>query len=321
MQSNKIEQILESINLILDTIDESKFIEICLKKNQWRGLNPLELENYAKKSITILKMLKNSKESLSYLSIANLDLILNNLNQLQSNLIQFNSLIIDQITTHHHQFLNTLDKFNQIIEGNGILLRLDMSLDFINKVRTSLDNIVPFLDDILKKKPGYDNALNSLQELLNKQGEVNTRVLEGQANAFKTQCENTKLTGWLVSTFLFSIIIFVVIILFIICGKSISSGDAILRISSITALGFLAVFSSTQYVFNKKMKESYMFKYTALQTVNSLISANPEMKEKIITRSLETFLNEPNLKENKNEGEVNKLMVSELLSMLKSQLK
>jgi hypothetical protein len=129
------------------------------------------------------------------------------------------------------------------------------------------------------------------------------------------------LNYWLVSALFFSSLVGIITYIFIQgAGQEISVGQSILKIASILVPAYLTVFSANQYLYHKKMYETYMFKYASLHTMNNLMSTKAEaMQEKILTKGLDVLFAEPTIKEDGSKQD--KQLISELLGMLKSQIK
>jgi hypothetical protein len=64
------------------------------------------------------------------------------------------------------------------------------------------------------------------------------------------------------------------------------------------------------------MYDNYKFKNTSLLTMNYLLTSNPEMKEKIISRGLDVLFSEPNMKAEQVSKE-DKTIIADLISIIK----
>ena len=351
MQSQK-QQIQSSLQTIF-SFDLTKLYAIGASKQPWNNYSDWDLKKYVMNILSLLKKIQKNDSFLDYVGIGNLNTLISHLqnliNSFQNNSGIFNTPI-DQITTHHHDPLNWMENINTLLRNSGMYSEIEISSNQIKNTNKSFLEIQSFLDDVVDKKPTYESALIELQGLLNKQWEVNTATLNGQADAFKKRAEeymsnNFKnkspfwgnivkfwkwnfwkeqdknwIWWWLLWAFVFAITTWIITISFIKDSSDVSTGWAIMRIASIIVPSYLTVFCASQYLYGKKIYESYMFKYASLQTMNNLIQTNSDLKEKILSRWLDVLFSEPNTKASEWSKE-EKLIVSELLSMLKWQLK
>jgi len=132
---------------------------------------------------------------------------------------------------------------------------------------------------------------------------------------------NFKINYWLVGAFVFSIVVGVITYFFIQEAKeTLSTGQSILRISSLLVPGYLTVFCANQFLYHKRMYEAYMFKHASLHTMNNLMSTHQDkLKEEILKKGLGVLFSEPIAKDVGHKYD--KQLFNELLSMLRTQLK
>lgn len=204
-----------------------------------------------------------------------------------------------------------------------------------------LKKINPLSKKISDNSTNIEQAIESSEKWLETKGKIDEQTIRWQATAFLDRAKEHKIGGEKMYRTLFkkkfyigvslkllarsSIILFILswIITYIFiqeAAQEISVGQSILKIASILVPAYLTVFSANQYLYHKKMYETYMFKYASLHTMNNLMSTKAEaMQEKILTKGLDVLFTEPTIKE--DGGKHDKQLISELLGMLKSQIK
>jgi hypothetical protein len=93
----------------------------------------------------------------------------------------------------------------------------------------------------------------------------------------------------------------------------------VLRVSTVLVPGYLTLFSANQYLYHKRLHESYMFKYASLNTMNHLLSTRTaEQQTEILSKGLNVLFSEPSTKESAVKYDSH--LVTEMLSILKSQI-
>jgi len=341
---NYIEQIL--------AFDLSKTYKSGANKQPWNGFPDADLEHYVKNIHSILVKINKDDSLLNNIGFANLTTLQSHLQNLINtwNSSGLQSLELEAITTQHHGVLVWIENLNNLLRSVGLYAEVKINTGAVKKANESFATIQPFLDGIIRDEPRYKAALESLQSLLTKQGEVNSAALSGQADAFKKRAEEYQTTkrnnsglfyggvkfwrwglwhisgswGWLFLAFIFAgvtgYITYVFFHLSVSAESNITAGTAILRIASLLVPSYLTVFSITQFLYSKKMYEAYMFKYATLQTMNNLITTNNDLKENILSRGLEVLFSEPNVKGSSDSKE-DKILIGQLLDMLRNQLK
>jgi len=343
---NYIEQILG--------FDLPKIYNSGANKQPWNAFSDFDLEHYVKNIHSVLLKISKDDSLLNNIGYTNLTNLQNHLQNLINawNGSGLQSLELENITTQHHGVLVWIENLNNLLRSIGLYSEVKINTGAVKKANESFVNIQPFLDEIIRDEPRYKTALESLESLLIKQGEVNSAALNGQADAFKKRAEeyqttkknsvelfygkikfwrwnlwNVSVNGswwWLLLALVFaSITGYITYVFFQLSMGSesnITAGTAILRVASLLVPSYLTVFSVTQYLYSKKMYEAYMFKYATLQTMNNLIYTNSDLKENILSRGLEVLFSEPNIKGTANSKE-DKILISQLIDMLKGQLK
>lgn len=331
-------QIRERIQEI-EKLDLSKLYPNNTNIELWNNKSNAEIEVFVKNIFKILQGLKDNIDLLDSVDFRYVSQINNFLNDIQNKFNQLIKLEEDKITTHHHACLNSLNELNNILRSSALYTEIKL----VPKLKDKLDilnEITPLSTNLLDNSESLKNAITQAFEWLKNKSKIDEETIKGQATAFLDRANAHKIGGertrfkffkwyipdysidyWLLLTLVFASIVGYFTYQFIDeAGTDISLGKALLKISSLLVPAYLTAFSANQYLYHKKMYEAYIFKFASLHTMNNLINTQkPEFQEKILAKGLNVLFSEPAIKE--DGGKFDKQIISELLGMLKSQIK
>ncbi len=311
----------------------------------WNSLNPEDTEAYVKNVLELLVSIEANIDifdnGLQIWFLQNLDSYIQNTINSYIN-AWLKHVTIDDITNQHHAFLDQLQNILNTLWGSPYYLLLKGFNSFESTPITLKESVLEaqvelwkfieskkdITDAISWAKSWLDNRRKMEEEVVKKQAwEYDSRATEHKThNEAVFWSISTKLSGswwWLFSAFIFSIITAVVTYSFYDSAKNsldISIGSAILHIATVIVPAYLTVFCSTQFLFHKKMYESYKFKYASLLTMNYLLEfhKNDSSKtEKILNKWLDVLFSEPSIKE--DSWKIDKTMATELIKLATSK--
>lgn len=334
MEKTQLEQQKENIISKIEQIEKFDIEKIAISKKEfglWQSLESNEILNYINQVFVILKTLKNKINILDTAQIgfvSNLDMHLQNI---IDSYVNIQNIETESITTQNHHVLNYINALYNIFWSTPLLNQLSIESEYI--VKNDIKNAIPLLNKFLGKKRDFEEASISALNWIQNKGKLDELAVRDQANAFLARADVHKVHSgkffsgtkwWLIGAFVFAISTGWITFSFLeLIDKesTVSIGQAILRVTSLLVPAYLTAFCSNQFLYHKKMHEAYMFKYASLNTMNYLIgnTADPIQKERILSKGLDVLFSEPKIKE--SAGEKDKQIVTELLGMLRTQLK
>ncbi len=322
----------------VEELDLKKLYPNNLNAIPWQSMDRNDIEKFVKDTIETLKELK---QKINLLDSAGTSYALNIESHLEGFINQFHnirSLNEEQIISQHHSSLNQLSNVNTALRSSGIYTEIKFDPNLKTRFE-ELTKAEPLLKRILQNEEEFNRAIDSASEWLTSRDEINKKIFEEHAQAYLVRAKEHKIhrkeiflswkfSGnwwWLFGAFIFSMFIAYITYSFIqLSGpgkESISAGQTILRISSLLVPAYLTIFSSNQFLYHKKMYETYMFKFASLNTMNNLISTHGgkiSTQEKILEKGLNVLFSEPTIKDDGRKYD--KQLIGELLDMLKSQI-
>lgn len=341
MEKTQLQQQKENIISKIDQIEKFDLEKISISKKEfglWNNLESEEVSNFVNEIFVILKTLKNNIDVLDTAQIgfiSNLDSHLQNLINSYINNIQ--NIEIGAITTQNHDTLNWINNIYNIFWNTPLINQLRKFSELT--IKQEVKNMLPSLNKFLARRDDFEKASNSAFSWIQSKGKLDEIAVRDQANAFLVRADGHKVHNnqlkflsfnfsgnwwWLFSAFIFAIITGLITFSFLELMKeevSISIGQAILRITSLLVPAYLTAFCSSQFLYHKKMFEAYMFKYASLNTMNHLMNTTGDsvQKERILSKGLDVLFSEPKAKDSSDKQD--RQIVSELLGMLRTQLK
>lgn len=310
----------------------------------WNNLDPDDVEAYIKNIVFLLSSIRTNIDIFdNWLQIGflqNLDsYILNAINSYNNAWLKH--LHINDISSQHHDFLNQSQNILNTLWSSPYYLILRHLSNFTEVPKDMEKDVITaqiHLSKFIESKNDIDGAISSAKSWLENRNKMEEEVIKKQAweynlraNEHKTHNKadfwtlSTELSWswwWLFSAFIFALITASVTYSFYDSANSnlnISLGSSILHIATVIVPAYLTVFSSTQFLFHKKMYESYKFKYASLLTMNYLLELNkndPSKTEKILNKWLDVLFLEPSIKE--DSWKIDKTIVTELIKLATS---
>lgn len=329
-----IEQLKNSIASLMKQADDLNFGLLYPSNPQttnWQNMTTSEVKNYVDDMVFTLRGLKNNLDLLNTTEYNYVSAINTHLSNFVSQLGDIQNLQENQITTQHHGPLSQLQGLGNNLKVSSLYAQIKLVPD-IEKKTKSLKEANSLANKLVKGRQSFEAAIEVAEKWKETKQTVQEKVFAEHSATFANRAQEhmTKrkehwyggkywwfvlaiisgaIAGWVVYTFIEAL------------GENndISVGASLLRISSLLVPAYFAVFCAQQFLFHKKMCESYKFKDTALSTMSNLMKTSKEqMEEKILERGLEVIFKEPLVKE---DGKYDKQLVGELLSMLRSQTK
>ena len=306
----------------------------------WNNYLAEEIKPYVLYTVDLLTQIQENPSILDVFQIwqlQNLDsYIQNSVNSYSSQNIV--SLDASQITTQHHDFLNQFQNIFNILwsspYGNAFPKKF---LNLTKDVSWKIARLQPNIDKLIAKEKIFDAAIESAEKWLSDKQKIQDEVIKDQAKEYLSRAHEHKvhdnrrrffswwISGswwWLFGTFIFASATALVTYSLYDTTKSedsISIWSAILHIATVIVPAYLTVFCASQFLYHKKMYESYMFKNASLWTMNYLLSINAGdvwKSDKILWKGLDILFSEPSGKEDSQK--LDKTLVTELIKLATS---
>jgi len=315
MNSVEIKSQIKQHLIMIQSLKLSKLFSNSTNVVLWDNTTPEDVNKFVNSiKISLVKIIKRPKilDDLAYNQLNN---FYNRLVQFINSVTELNKLDDSKITSHHHKALNYLREIANILRNSGIYSITKITPEIEDKMAI-LEESLPSAYKLIEEKNDIEEALKLAKEWIEAKGQILNTTIKGQAIAFKKRAEShatfnkkgkksgLKSKHWFISMLIFSLVTMFLVALFIYeltrNGGDVSTGNAILRVSSLVVPIYLITFSANQHSYHKKMYESLMFKYASLETMNSLIKLNegdPSLKKSILEKGLNILFSEPTIKE------------------------
>lgn len=337
-----IKQLKEQIKTNIEEIEQfdlSKLSPTNATSEPWKKMEKSEIDTFANEVCSTLIGLKSKLDLLDVSGFDNIHSLNDSIKNFINSFNQLSPLDTNSLTTQHHDSLERLSRIDHILRGSSLYLEIKFSPTKLENTLKTIDEVSPFIKDLLANKDTLQEAIGGAKEWIQSREKMDEYIIKEHAKAFlnrakehekykkikrkllKWEVTDYVVDWWLVFSFIFGAITFYLTYSFYKEAKeTITVGQAILRISTLLIPAYFSLFCSNQFLYHKKMYEAYMFKYSSLETMNNLINLRTErMQERIFDKALTVIFSEPTIK---SDGEkYNKQLVTELISMLKSQLK
>jgi len=318
-------QIIASIDTIT-SFDTSKLYPESPSVSIWNNMDSKEIKLFVEDIISILKKIKKSHTVLNVLPPERLNDLNSSLNSLVGQLPPIESLNFDQITTQHHGALNQLQTISTSLRLSGLYTQLKLAPD-LSDITKKLEQADIILKDFNPTE--FKRAIDLVKELVSEKISLEAVTLKENLGTFLQRADEHKISKgnlrgqwwWMLAALAMGVFVAYIVYSFINVleeGAPISTGMAILRVSSLVIPSYFMVFFVNQFLYHKKMYESYSFKNVALNTMTDLMKNHPDKRDEIVEKGLDVIFVEPRIKEG---GKYNSQLVSELIGMLKTQLK
>ncbi len=327
------QQIITAIDKI-ETLELGNLYSTGSAVVKWNEMEQVEVQEFVFGVNSVLKKLRKNIDLLNTVSHNNVLGLKNHLEAFVSSLEGVN-VPQDQINTHHHNPLNQLQGANNILGSTGLYSQLEL-IPNLDKKKKEIQKASLLAQEIINKKSDLENATKTLQTYLDKKEEVRDKAIKEYTVTFKQRSLEHKIKRkekffswrfsgnwwWLLAMFLFGLVVGYITYLFILEAgdNNVTLGQSLLRISSLLIPGYFTVFCAQQFLYHKKMYETYSFKEVAVNTMNKLRETvgDEKVQEKILDRGLDVIFSEPSASTDK--GAYDKQLVGELLSMLQKQI-
>ena len=247
---------------------------------------------------------------------------INNLQNIEENVI----------TSQHHGPLNNLVSINDHFRNTGLLALIE-DAKLLKKNAPGITQAGEVAKELLDSRADIKESIQRAKDWLGARKDIYGKTVEEQAEAFHDMASGHKaFRGWVSSkekdgnwvkkswrwakslslsflgswiwmllTFAFAAATALVTYFFIVKASSAESligiGEALLRITSLIVPAYLTLFCANQFIYHKRLYDNYMFKYSALNTMNSLIATHKELGNEILKKGLDVLFSEPKIKE------------------------
>lgn len=300
---------------------------------QWNNLSSEDTKIFITEIMDVLLKLKdniNIVNSVPYDQLTNLNNYLNNIINEYNNTL--NNLQLNEITSHHHTTLSYFNNINNLLRSNDLYgeIKLTPNLQETTKKLEEANNQLSLFN-----KDDFENATKIVADLINKKIEYEDKTIKENLGTFLNRANEHKIykkpksfifgfSGqwwWLFGAVIMGFIVAYIVSSFISVlenDNNISIGTALLRISSLIIPSYFMIFFLNQFTYHKRMYEIYSFKNTSLNIMTDLMKTNQSKTDDILGRGLEVLFTEPQIKEG---GKYDKQLVSDMLNILKNQIK
>lgn len=256
------------------------------------------------------------------------------------------------IASQHHGPLNNLISIYDQLRNLGLLSAIE-STKLLKKKAPDITLAGEVAKELLDSKVDIKESIQRAKDWLEVRNDVYGKAIDEQAEAFHDMASSHKAFRgwtsskekgggwikkswrwtknsflsfrgswiWILLTFAFAGATAFVTFFFIVKASSAESsvgiGEALLRITSLIVPAYLTLFCANQFIYHKRLYDNYMFKYSALNTMNSLIATHKELGNEILSKGLDVLFSEPKVKE--GTGKYDTHLVTELIKMLRDQ--
>lgn len=183
---------------------------------------------------------------------------------------------------------------------------------FINKYSpakerdfSEIENALVIAKQLIKDKKKFEEAAQTAENWISADaGRVSGQLADASIH-FRN--ESRSYTGfwsqyvWLLGAGILALGVFGLLLYFAFSDTEIKTGQALLKITSVTVLIYFVYLFVSLFVQAKTYRESYIFKSVALQTMTSLVQSFPDPSDKAITMqsAMSVIFTEPATKQTK----------------------
>lgn len=265
--------------------------------------------------------------------------------------------------TDKDEYLSLLDKlYNELSNSpsdlqarelaeniRGILLKIDeihLRYDFrrndiepLDPALLEIEQSVSLLDDLYKKRPQFNEVLAFLKSFSESRDQAREAIIEDSAKIFNRRSSGINTKWWLWGgyalafwTFLYMLAVFSHFHIAWLSGSEWFSkdifgespySDVIVRIAIFSILSYVTIFCFRQYVYERKAKEIYEFKQTALNAMSNLLAihkGDQDQTNQIMMHSLPHIFNDTSASSEKHQTtDTNQAFLIEIMKLLRQQ--
>ena len=293
-------------------------------KLSWNNESSESVKKFVNNVLLKINMLEQNIDILDINDKNNLEnYLLNFINSFNNFLSQTNQG--QSVFNLHHDPLNWILNINSILK----LYNLRPNENDIKNISTLYNSFNKLFNNWEEDKKNFEEAKKNIKEWTEEKIKAGNASLNGQKEAFKIFADNQNYNWWLMATFVFSLITFIVLLLshsvftFEIFGIRIEFEkiqnwyNIIPRILLIVVPSFLTIFCANQYNQIKTLKNSLLFKYYSIETMQSLSKTEQSEHTRgiILQRGIDAIFSEPQI--NKSDNKENYALILKLIEMVK----
>ncbi len=320
-----LEQITNSINTI-------KGFDISILYNdpnlisKWNiNLTSEHVKLFTEDTIAIMSSLQDNIDILNkvappFTSTIQSSLInfVNTFNNFKQNLERSNS----NIGSYYVNCMTQLESFNSTIRQAWLYQELK------NKETTGLKNALldnkEKIEEIKNKLPDMEKAIYMANQLLDKKSKINENAAEEYWEIFaEKSTKHWKKIIWRIWGMVVSGVFILWLLWYFLFWEKDSSfwTHTVLRMSALSVLIYFLIFCVNQYLYQKKMQNSYEFKDVSSKIMINLkqTASNEQEKDKILDKWLSILFDDVNNKHEKDSVS-DKQLVSQMIAMLQNQM-
>lgn len=223
-----------------------------------------------------------------------------------------------------------------------IHLRYDIRRNDIEPLDPALLEIeqsVSLLDELYKKRPQFNEVLDFLKSFSESRDQARQDIIGNAAKIFDRRSSGINTKRWLwggyalaFGTFLYMLAVFSHFQIAWLSGSEWFSkeifgespySDVIVRIAIFSILSYVTIFCFRQYVYERKAKEIYEFKQTALNAMISLLDihqGSQDQTNQIMMHSLPHIFNDTSVSSEKHQTtDTNQPLLIEMMKLVRQQ--
>jgi len=340
MPDKKIKEDINTSILSILSKDYKKIYEAGPIKMSWNNLNDEEIKKMVEEFIKIISNLSLDINILNTVPVG----MVNNLNSYFRNLVtyitQFEAMDMKVLRNQHYNALNTISTINNTLRQGGIYSELKYAKgEDILIAQQEMINIRRELEKF--KKSEFEEAIQLTKSLMEGRDSLEEIAFDEQKKAYNNLAQEHQTLSpiegfndfrkisryrekwvWLLLALISGVLVAIIVAKFIAVATDdsvVTSGVAILRVSSVIIPSYFMVFFLNQYSRHKKIYDSYKFKDSSLTVMFYLMKSHPKLQSDILSRGLNIIFSEPFGKDSTRKKEENQMMISDLINLLKSQ--
>lgn len=202
-----------------------------------------------------------------------------------------------------------------------------------------MEQSVSLLDELYKKRPQFNEVLAFLKSFSESKDQARQDIIGNAAKIFDRRSSLINTKWWLrggyalaFGTFLYMLAVFSHFHIPWLNGSEWFSkeifgespyGDVFIRIAIFSILSYVTIFCFRQYVYERKAKEIYEFKQTALNAMISLLDihkGNQDQTNQIMMHSLPHIFNDTSVSSEKHQTtDTNQSFLIEIMKLVRQQ--
>ena len=211
--------------------------------------------------------------------------------------------------------------------------------ELIHPTLSKVEQSISLLDELHKKKPQLDEVLAFLESFSKSKDQARQDIIGNAAKVFDRRSSGINTKRWLWGGYILAAVTFLYMLSALTHfhipylsgsewfsmgndGESLYS-NIIVRIAIFSILSYVTIFCFRQYVYERKTKEVYEFKQTALNAMVGLLDihqGNQDQTNQIMTHSLPHIFSDSNVNSEKHQPtDTNQSLLFEMMKLIRQQ--